>query len=218
MLLRATPSVRRTLLTRRGPLWAALLAACASGVPAAAPPTTPTEQLAAAPPAAPIPPVRSVPALGEDSAGVAVGSHGAVAAVEPTAAQVGIDVMRAGGNAVDAAIAVGLALAVTHPSAGNLGGGGFMLVRMADGRTAAIDYRETAPAKATSDMYLDAKGSVGPDSLLGPRAGGIPGTVAGLALAHAQFGSRPWAELVAPALELARAGVLLDEGHATVAA
>jgi gamma-glutamyltranspeptidase/glutathione hydrolase len=196
------------------PLWVALLAACASG-PATPAPTSSGDPatIAAAPAAAPLP-VRGVPALPEGSVGVAVGSHGAVAAVEPTAAQVGIDVLRAGGNAVDAAIAVGLALAVTHPSAGNLGGGGFMLVRMADGRSAAIDYRESAPASASANMYLNDKGEVGPDSLLGPRAGGIPGTLAGLALAHEQFGTRPWAELVAPALRLAREGVVLDEGHA----
>src|SRR5690606_19799004 len=118
------------------------------------------------------------------------------------------------GNAVDAAVAVGLALAVTHPSAGNLGGGGFMVIRMADGRSTAIDYREVAPMAASPNMYLDAKGNPTRESVEGARAAGIPGTVAGLALAHAQFGSLPWRELVLPAVALARDGHKLDSFHA----
>jgi gamma-glutamyltranspeptidase/glutathione hydrolase len=123
-------------------------------------------------------------------------------------------VLRAGGNAVDAAIAVAFALAVTHPSAGNLGGGGFMVLRTAAGESFAIDYRETAPLAATRDMYLDAHGEMTKASVVGARAAGIPGTVAGLELAHARFGTRPWAELVAPAIALARDGHAVDADHA----
>src|ERR1043165_9001750 len=140
--------------------------------------------------------------------------HGVVVSREKHASQAGLRILKSGGNAVDAAVAVGFALAVTHPSAGNIGGGGFMLVRLADGRVAAIDYREGAPGKATRDMYLDAKGEPGPERLAGPKAAGIPGTVAGLALAHEKFGTRPWAELVAPAIALAKDGHVLDSWHA----
>ena len=135
------------------------------------------------------------------------GTHGMVASVSEIASRVGIDVLERGGNAVDAAVAVGLALAVVWPSAGNLGGGGFMLVRLADGRTTAIDYREVAPAAAHHDVYL--RGDGRPDSaasLYGPRASGVPGTVAGLAYARERYGTRPWAELVEPARHLAHGG------------
>src|ERR1700693_4215586 len=103
-----------------------------------------------------------------------------VVAQEPLAADVGVAVLKAGGNAVDAAVAVGFALAVTHPTAGNIGGGGFMLVRMADGRTTFIDFREKAPAAATHDMYLNANGVPTRDSVVGWRSAGVPGTVRGL--------------------------------------
>ena len=158
-------------------------------------------------------PARSLPASDKAQAGVAVGVHGAVASAESNASRVGLDILRRGGNAIDAAIAVAFALAVTHPSAGNIGGGGFMLVRMADGTATAIDYRETAPLAATRDMYLDAKGDVTSDSLVGARAAGVPGTVAGLALAHERFGHLPWADLVGPAVALARDGHVVDAAH-----
>lgn len=157
---------------------------------------------------------RSLPAHDANDPGTAVGIHGAVASAEAHASEVGLAILKRGGNAVDAAIAVGFALAVTHPSAGNLGGGGFMVVRMADGKTAALDYREVAPGAATRDMYLDAKGNPTRASVDGAKAAGIPGTVAGMALAHAQFGTIPWADLVAPAIELAREGHTLDSFHA----
>ncbi|MBK8266151.1 MAG: gamma-glutamyltransferase [Nannocystis sp.] len=144
----------------------------------------------------------------------AVGVHGAVASAEAHATDVGIEILRRGGNAVDAAIAVGFALAVTHPSAGNVGGGGFMIIRSAKGDVMAIDYREIAPRAASRDMYLDAKGEVTRESLDGPKAAGIPGTVAGLALAHERFGSLAWADLVAPAIRLAEQGHTLDSFHA----
>lgn len=130
-----------------------------------------------------------------------------VASTSELASRIGADVMKRGGNAVDAAVAVGLALAVTWPSAGNLGGGGFMLIRKADGSAEAIDYRERAPLAATRDMYLDAQGKVVPKmSTEGYRAVAVPGTVAGLALAHKRHGKLKWAELVEPARKLAAEG------------
>src|ERR1700753_3365064 len=133
--------------------------------------------------------------------------HGVVASTSPIASQVGVDVLRDGGNAVDAAVAVAFALAVTWPSAGNLGGGGFMLLRRADGRTEAIDYRERAPLAASRDMYLDAHGDVVKGlATVGYKAVGVPGTVAGLALAHKRHGKLPWARLVEPARKLAADG------------
>ncbi len=132
--------------------------------------------------------------------------HGMVAALEPTAVDVGVSVLKKGGNAVDAAVAVGFALAVTHPTAGNIGGGGYMLVRMADGRTTFIDFRERAPQTASRDMYLDAKGNLTNESLEGWRSTGVPGTVRGLGVAQARFGRRRWADNIAPAIELASKG------------
>ena len=129
-----------------------------------------------------------------------------VVAQEPIATDVGVQVLKSGGNAVDAAVAVGLALAVTYPFAGNLGGGGFMLVRLADGRTTFIDFREKAPAKASHDMYLDASGKPTKDSLVGWRAAGVPGTVRGLELAHKKYGKASWADLVGPSVKLAGDG------------
>ncbi|MFN0172938.1 MAG: gamma-glutamyltransferase [Bryobacteraceae bacterium] len=132
--------------------------------------------------------------------------HAMVVTREPIATGVGVAVLKSGGNAVDAAVAVGFALAVTHPSAGNLGGGGFMLVRMADGRSVFLDFRERAPLAATRDMYLDEKGQARDWSLVGYLAAGVPGTVKGLEAAHARFGRMPWAGLVSPAVRLAREG------------
>jgi gamma-glutamyltranspeptidase / glutathione hydrolase len=134
-----------------------------------------------------------------------------VASTSEIASRVGADVMKRGGNAVDAAVAVGLALAVTWPSAGNLGGGGFMLIRKADGTTEAIDYRERAPLAATRDMYLDASGKVVPKlSIQGHKAVAVPGTVAGLALAHKRHGNLKWETLVEPARKLAAEGFAVN--------
>jgi gamma-glutamyltranspeptidase/glutathione hydrolase len=144
----------------------------------------------------------------------ATGRHGAVASAEANASDVGLDVLQRGGNAVDAAVAVAFALGVTHPTAGNIGGGGFMVVRLPDGTSTAIDYREMAPSAAGRDMYLDAQGTPTQDSRIGPRAAGIPGVVRGLAAAHRKFGTRPWRELVQPAIRLARDGWALDTNHA----
>lgn len=149
----------------------------------------------------------------QESPGLAVGRSGAVASAEANASEIGVEILQRGGNAIDAAVAVGFALAVTHPSAGNLGGGGFMVLRTADGTTAAIDYRERAPKASHRDMYLDAKGEVTRESLDGAKAAGIPGTVAGLALAHERYGSLPWGDLVAPAIRLAKEGHRLDSFH-----
>ncbi len=132
--------------------------------------------------------------------------HGMVVAMESIAADIGVDVLKKGGNAVDAAVAVGFTMAVTHPFAGNLGGGGYMLVRMADGTTTFFDFRERAPEKASRNMYLDAQGNLTPDSVEGWRSSGVPGTTRGFELALKRFGRRTWAENLAPAIELASKG------------
>ena len=133
-------------------------------------------------------------------------SKGMVVAQEPLAADVGVSVLKSGGNAIDAAVAVGFALAVTHPYAGNLGGGGFMLIRLADGRTTFIDFREKAPLKSSRNMYLDAAGNLTKDTLIGWRASGVPGSVRGLELAHKKYGRKSWSELLQPAIKLASNG------------
>jgi len=140
--------------------------------------------------------------------------HGMVASTNEVASRVGVEIMKRGGNAVDAAIAVAFALAVTHPAAGNLGGGGFMMIRLRDGRTTAIDYREMAPGAAHRDVYLDKnknliEGEGG--SLVGYRAAGVPGTVRGMELALKKYGSGKltWAQLVEPARQLAGRGFVV---------
>ena len=122
-------------------------------------------------------------------------------------AQPGWRSCRAGGNAIDAAVATGFALAVVYPQAGNLGGGGFMLIRMADGRTHFVDYREKAPAAATANMYLDAQGNVIENaSLVGYKAIGVPGSVAGMVYAEKEYGKLTLGQVMAPAIKLARDG------------
>jgi gamma-glutamyltranspeptidase/glutathione hydrolase len=141
--------------------------------------------------------------------------HGMVVSAHRLASDVGVSVLKRGGNAIDAAVATAYALAVTFPEAGNLGGGGFMLIRMADGRQDFIDFRETAPAAATRTMYLDASGKpVALRSTRGYLSAGVPGTVAGLELARGKYGTRPRAELVAPAIGLAAHGFVLDVSDA----
>jgi gamma-glutamyltranspeptidase / glutathione hydrolase len=127
-----------------------------------------------------------------------------VVSQEAHATDVGLQVLRSGGNAVDAAVAIGFALAVTYPTAGNIGGGGFLLLRKADGTTTFIDFREKAPARSTRDMYIDANGNVTRDGVLGWKASAVPGTVRGLEYAHRKYGRRPWAALVQPAVELTK--------------
>ncbi|MFY9609697.1 MAG: gamma-glutamyltransferase [Blastocatellia bacterium] len=137
--------------------------------------------------------------------------HGIVASTSEIASRVGADIMKRGGNAIDAAVAVGLALAVTWPSAGNLGGGGFMMIRRANGDTEVIDYRERAPLAATREMYLDKDGNVIKGaSTVGYKAVGVPGTVAGLSLALERHGKLKWAEVVEPARGLAAEGFVLN--------
>src|SRR5690348_14995587 len=126
------------------------------------------------------------------------------------ASAVGRDVLRAGGNAVDAAAAVGFALAVVHPEAGNLGGGGFMVIRLKDGTVHTLDYRETAPARATRDMYLDDRGEPTERSVTGHLSAGVPGSVAGLTAAQRRLGRLPLARVLEPAIRLAREGFVVD--------
>jgi gamma-glutamyltranspeptidase/glutathione hydrolase len=127
-----------------------------------------------------------------------------VVSTDDYATEVGVEVLRAGGNAVDAAVAVQFALAVVNPAAGNIGGGGFMVARMADGATAALDFREKAPLAATRDMFLDADGQLTDRSRVGHLASGVPGSVAGMWAAQQRYGTLPWADLVQPAVELAQ--------------
>jgi gamma-glutamyltranspeptidase/glutathione hydrolase len=136
--------------------------------------------------------------------------HGIVVSSHELASQAGVEMMRQGGNAVDAAVATGFALAVVHPAAGNLGGGGFMLIRMADGKTHFLDYREKAPAAATRDMYLDAQGNVIEGaSEYGYKAIGVPGSVAGMVYAEQKYGKLTLQKVMAPAIRLARLGYVL---------
>lgn len=137
--------------------------------------------------------------------------HGMVVASDQLAAEAGVSMLKQGGNAVDAAVATGFALAVTYPGAGNIGGGGFMVIRMADGKSLAIDYRETAPAAARRDMYLDANGTVKSSKITyGHLAAGVPGSVAGLLLALEKFGTMDRARVLQPAIDLAEKGFALD--------
>jgi gamma-glutamyltranspeptidase / glutathione hydrolase len=138
-----------------------------------------------------------------------------VVSAHPLASHVGATILRKGGNAVDAAIATQFALAVVYPSAGNIGGGGFMVLRKKDGTATTLDYREKAPAAASSTMYLDSLGEVMEDlSARGHLASGVPGTVAGLAEAHVKYGSLPWKDLVQPAIDIALKGFVLTEREA----
>ncbi|GFE82970.1 gamma-glutamyltransferase [Steroidobacter agaridevorans] len=141
--------------------------------------------------------------------------HGMVASVHELASQAGVDMMKAGGNAIDAAVATGFALAVVHPAAGNLGGGGFMLVRMSSGETHFLDFREKAPGKATSTMYQDEQGNVVPMlSRVGYKAVGVPGSVKGMVHAQKKYGKLTLQQVVAPAIKLAREGFELDWAEA----
>jgi gamma-glutamyltranspeptidase/glutathione hydrolase len=158
----------------------------------------------------------SIEPAGAESVRVSHGRGGAVAAEEENAARAGIDILREGGNATDAAVAVAFALAVTWPAAGNIGGGGFWISRDGSGRVLVIDFRETAPRGARRDLYTrpDAKGVV-PSSTVGPLASGVPGSVAGLALAHRRGGRLPWATVLAPAIRLARQGFVMTDSIAS---
>jgi gamma-glutamyltranspeptidase / glutathione hydrolase len=196
-----------------------VLAACAA--PVRPPETVPVAPGGPAAGPAPAPPVLAPPVaerhpliaadwpLGERVKPV-VAEHAMVVTSHPLASDVGVDILRRGGDAVDAAVAVAFALAVVHPVAGNIGGGGFMVLRLHDGAVHALDFREAAPTGATRDMYVDATGSPTDASLTGPRSVGVPGSVAGLFEAHHKFGRLKWKDVVAPAIRLAREGYVLD--------
>ena len=138
------------------------------------------------------------------------GAQAMIASDAPLATEAGLEILRAGGNAVDAAVATGFALAVVYPEAGNLGGGGYMVIRMADGRTAAIDYREKAPGRASRDMYIGPDGNLTGASVVGPLASGVPGAVAGMLEAHARYGKLPLHEVMKPAHRYAELGFVVD--------
>lgn len=139
------------------------------------------------------------------------GAHGMVVSGSPIASEVGRSILAQGGNAIDAATAVGFALAVVHPEAGNIGGGGFSIIRTADGTVSALDYRETAPAAATRTMYQDLRGDPTDLSINGILGAGVPGSVAGLVEQHRKFGRLPLRDVVAPAIALARDGFTVDD-------
>ena len=137
--------------------------------------------------------------------------HGMVVSMSRYGSDAGVEIMKEGGNAIDAAVATGFALAVTYPAAGNIGGGGFMTIRMADGRTATLDYREVAPLAATHDMFVE-NGKLTNKSTVGYLASGVPGSVAGMAAALEKYGTMPLAKVMAPAIRLAEQGFVIDSG------
>jgi gamma-glutamyltranspeptidase/glutathione hydrolase len=140
--------------------------------------------------------------------------HAMVASSSRTAAAAGAEILKAGGNAVDAAVATGFALTVAYPEAGNIGGGGYMVIRMADGRTAALDYREMAPAAAFREMYIDSTGRLMNGGVQGRSASGVPGVTGGLTAALAKYGSMPLAKVMEPAIRMARDGIVVDSALA----
>ena len=145
----------------------------------------------------------------------AIGEKAMVVTAHPLATKIGVDILKEGGNAVDAAVAVQFALAVVYPYAGNIGGGGFMVYRDNKGLVDALDFREMAPEKASRDMYLDSTGNVIENlSVLGHLACGVPGSVDGMVEAHKKYGSLPWEKLVQPAIELAINGFSLTAREA----
>lgn len=188
----------------------ALLAAAGCGPRAASAPapvtSTPPAKVVQVAPAPPAPPSTAPSREAIVAAPEARSAKGMVVSQEELATRVGVDVLREGGTAVDAIVATAFALAVTLPAAGNVGGGGFAVLRTAAGQRAALDFRETAPAAASRDMYLTKDGAVSEDATTGHRASGVPGSVAGLAALHKAHGKLPWARLLAPAIALARDG------------
>lgn len=200
------------------------LAACSGA--GRAPASTPSRQPAATPRSAPA----TTPLSAADAAAAAQipqgwryplssahpvdGTHGVVVTDDAIASRVGLAILEQGGNAVDAAVATAFALAVVYPQAGNLAGGGFMVVHMANGTSAALDFREKAPLKATRNMYLGPNGQPTDKSITGPLSVGVPGSVAGLWAAHKRFGSLPWTRLLAPAIRLASQGFKVNHNFA----
>jgi gamma-glutamyltranspeptidase / glutathione hydrolase len=156
----------------------------------------------------------SVKPFFSDRQGV-IGRNGMVASAHPEASQVGLNILKAGGNAVDAAVAVQFALAVVYPGAGNIGGGGFMVYRDNDGKAYTLDYREKAPGQASQNMYLDSLGNVRTGlSISGHLASGVPGSVDGMVEAHKRFGKLSWAQVIQPAIDLAAKGFALTDRDA----
>ena len=182
----------------------AMLSACTSPSPYAGDPAIPARRV----------PVFPAEWPWQPGAKATTAAHAMVASDEVRASAAGVEIMRAGGNAVDAAVATAFALAVTYQEAGNIGGGGYMVIRLADGHTAAIDFREVAPLAATRDMYLDATGKKTDKSLDGHLASGVPGSVAGLATALASYGTMPLRRVMEPAIRLATDGFVVDSGFA----
>jgi len=200
-------ALRATLLAALA--LAPILACAAPPPPAPSRPAPSAAELQARIPAAWPYRARAWPALAAD---------GMVVTDAPLATRVGLAVLESGGNAVDAAVATAFALAVVYPEAGNLGGGGFLVARMANGEAVALDFRERAPLAATRDMYLDSAGRPTDRSVTGHLASGVPGSVRGLWEAHARLGSRPWAALLEPAIRLAEEGFVLDADFAEAVA
>jgi len=156
-----------------------------------------------------------LPAAQAASVAPVAAENGMVVTAQHLASEVGVDILRRGGNAIDAAVAVGYALAVVYPASGNLGGGGFMTIQLADGRKTFLDFREKAPLAATANMYLDAAGNVVKGSTtVGHLAVGVPGTVSGLEVALAKYGTMKRADVIAPAIRFAEEGFVLDQGDA----
>ncbi len=191
-----------------------LLAACA-GPGREAPPPSIDPVARVAPVEAPFASPVAFPATWRYPAGAepAAGRRGMVVSTDSLASAAGLEILRAGGNAVDAAIATQFALAVVYPSAGNIGGGGFLVARMADDTRIALDFREEAPGGATADMYLDDEGNVTDASWDGHLAAGVPGSVAGMEAAYDRFGTLPWPRLLEPAIRLARDGFVVAPRH-----
>ncbi|MDQ6886060.1 MAG: gamma-glutamyltransferase, partial [Gemmatimonadota bacterium] len=199
--------MRRSSIVRLSLLGALFLGACRHGPPppAAIAPSSSRSEIA-------VPPLPVFPAdwrFRPGRHGVEAPS-GMVVSNSDLASIVGAEIMKRGGNAVDAAVAVGFALTVTYPVAGNIGGGGFMVIRMADGHTEALDYREVAPLAATRDMYLDANGKLTDRSIVGHLAVGVPGAVAGMAEALRKYGTMPLRDVLQPAIRLAADGFVVD--------
>lgn len=206
-------NIRHTLLAGSVVLALASLTACGSTPPVATAAPAPAVQQTASAQAA-----SAAYDFDMDVFHPVVARNGMVASEQELASQIGLDILKAGGNAVDAAVGIGFALAVALPNAGNLGGGGFMMVHDAKtGKSVALDFREVAPSKATRDMYLDAKGNVvDGKSLYTHYAVGVPGTVAGMEHALKSWGTLPLSRVVAPAIELADKGFPVSETLAKI--
>ena len=178
---------------------AVIIALAAAGCGGVRPPETPAPVIRGAP---------IIPATWTLRSQPVTAPHAMVVTAHPLATQAGVEILKEGGNAIDAAVAVAFALEVVYPVAGNVGGGGFIVYRTAAGEVAALDYREAAPSGASRDMYVDSAGNVTDKSRIGHLAAGVPGSVAGLHAAWKRYGSLPWATLLAPAIRLARGHVI----------